>query len=85
MTAFRVLLAFSSVVQPLHDISPARNFALNIDRTIYVTATYIIFRKESLGKSLQSGQKCCIFAPAIEGTALGALHGSSLTTEAGDK
>ena len=71
MTAFRVLLAFSSVVQPLHDIA-ARNFALNIDRTIYVTATYIIFRKESLGKSLQSGQKCCIFAPAIEGNALGA-------------
>ena len=55
MTAFRVLLAFSSVVQPLHDIA-ARNFALNIDRTIYVTATYIIFRKESRGKSLQSGQ-----------------------------
>ena len=71
MTAFRVLLAFSSVVQPLHDIA-ARNFALNIDRTIYVTATYIISRKESRGKSLQSGRKCCIFAPAIEGNALGA-------------
>ena len=69
MTAFRVLLAFSSVVQPLHDIA-ARNFALNIDRTIYVTATYNISRKESRGKSLQSGQKCCIFAPAIEGNAL---------------
>ena len=41
MTAFRVLLAFSSVILPLHDIA-ARNFALNIDRTIYVTATYII-------------------------------------------
>ena len=71
MTAFRVLLAFSSVVQPLHDIA-ARNLALNIDRTIYVTATYIISCKESGGKSLQSGQKFCTFAPAIEGNALGA-------------
>ena len=69
MTAFRVLLAFSSVILPLHDIA-ARNFVLNIDRTIYVTATYIISRKERRGKSLQSGQNCCIFAPAIEGNAL---------------
>ena len=66
MTAFRVLLAFSLVILPLHNIA-ARNFALNINRTRCVTATYIIFRKESRGKSLQSGQKCCIFAPAIEG------------------
>ena len=66
MTAFRVLLAFSSFIQPLHNIA-ARNFALNVNRTCCVTAIYIISYKESRGKSLQSGQKCCIFAPAIKG------------------
>ena len=67
MTLFVGRLAFSSVIQPLHNIA-ARNFVWNFDRTICVTATYNISRKESRGKSLQSGQKCCIFAPAIEGT-----------------
>ena len=71
MTLFVALLVFSSVIQPLHNIA-ARNFALNYRRTLCVTATYIISCKESWGKSLQSGQKCCIFAPAIEGNALGA-------------
>ena len=69
MTLLLVCLYVSSVGQPLHDIA-AKNFALNINRTLCVTAIYIIFRKESRGKSLQSGQKCCIFAPAIEGNAL---------------
>ena len=69
MTLFVALLVFSSVIQPLHNIA-ARNFVLYVSRTLCITATYIIFRKESLGKSLQSGQKCCIFAPAIEGNAL---------------
>ena len=71
MTLFVALLVFSSVIQPLHNIA-ARNFESNFSRTICVTAAYIISRKESRGKSLQSGQKCCIFAPAIEGNALGA-------------
>ena len=45
----------------------------------------MFFRKESEGKSLQSGQKCCIFAPAIEGNVLGAWKRSSMMTQAGDK
>ena len=71
MTLFVAPLVFSSVIQPLHNIA-ARNFALNYYGTLCITATYIISYKESGGKSLQSGQKCCIFAPAIEGNALGA-------------
>ena len=71
MTAFKGSAGFSSLILRVYNIA-ARNFALNYYRTLCVTATYIISCKESGGKSLQSGQKCCIFAPAIEGNALGA-------------
>lgn len=55
MTLFVALLVFSSVIQPLHNIA-ARNFALNYRRTLCVTATYIIFRKESGVKACNRGK-----------------------------
>ena len=55
------------------------------DRKYYLSATYVISRIESQGESLHSARKCCIFAPAIERTALCALLGSSIKTNTGHK
>ena len=60
MRIFPVLLCFCNKAQ------------IENDRKYYLSATYVISGKESQGESLHSARKCCIFAPAIEGNALGA-------------
>ena len=75
---------FFILTSPLLIVS-AIKFRQNISRTYCITATYNFSRIESQGESLHSARKCCIFAPAIERTAFGALLGSSIKTNTGYK
>lgn len=56
-----------------------------INRNYYQSASYVTSPKESWGKSLHSAEKCCIFAPAIKGTAFCASFRSSIKTSKGHK
>ena len=76
--------SFFILTFPLLIVS-AIKFRQKINRTNCITATYSFSHIESLGESLHSAPKCCIFAPAIERTAFYALLGSSLKTNTGHK
>ena len=56
-----------------------------INRNHYLSTSYVTSPKEGWGKSLHSAEKCCIFAPAIEGTAFCASFRSSIKTSKGHK
>ena len=75
---------FFILTVPLLIVS-AIKFRWKINRTYCITDTYSLSCIESQGESLYSARKSCIFAPAIERTALCALLGSSLKTNTGHK
>ena len=71
MTAFHVSSATFNAYFPVL-LCFCNKLLIENDRKYYLSATYVIPGKESQGESLHSARKCCIFAPAIEGNALGA-------------